>query len=65
MIRPGSQSDFQFIPKVSAGIEVRALCSLVKFFYIKLFLFVFINRGIFMLKQEKGLPQTVATKLEA
>jgi hypothetical protein len=35
-IRPGSQSGFQFIPKVFDGVEVRALCRPVKFFHTDL-----------------------------
>jgi hypothetical protein len=32
-ISPGLQSAFQFFPKVLDGVEVRALCRLVKFFH--------------------------------
>ena len=50
-IRPGSQSAFQFIPKVFDGIEARALCRPVKFFHADLdkpFLYrsCFVHRGI-------------------
>jgi hypothetical protein len=41
-IRPGSQSAFQFIPKVFDGVEIKALCRPVKFFHTdlnKLFLY--------------------------
>ncbi len=36
VIRPGSQSMFQFIPKVLDGVKVRALCRPVMFFQTKL-----------------------------
>jgi hypothetical protein len=60
---------FQFIPKEFDGVEVRALCRTVNFIHTvleKTFLYGphFMHRGIVMLKQEKGLPQTVAIKLE-
>ena len=60
-IRPGSQSAFQFIPKLFDGVEVRALCRLVKFFHTDLnkqFLYGprFVHRGIVMLKQERAFP---------
>jgi hypothetical protein len=69
-IRPGSQSVFQFIPKVLDGVEVRALCRAVKFFHTVLnkpFQYGprFVHRGIVMLSLGNGLPQTIATKLEA
>jgi hypothetical protein len=52
------------------AVEVRSLYRPVKFFhtdFYKPFLYAprFVRRGIVMLKQENGLPQTVATKLEA
>ncbi len=34
--KPGSQSPFQFIPKVFDGVEVRVLSGPVKFFHVKL-----------------------------
>ena len=54
LIRPGSQSVFQFIPKLVNGVEVRALCRPVKFFHTDLdkpFLYGhhFVHRGIVML----------------
>ena len=60
-IWPGSQSAFQLIPKVSDGVEVRALCMPVKFFHTDLdkpFLYGprFVHRGI-MLKQERAFPK--------
>ena len=65
----GSQSVFQFIPKVFDGVEVRALCRPVKLFHTDLnkpFLygphFVHDHSNA---ETGKGLPQTVATKLEA
>ena len=62
MIRPGSQSAFQFIPNSLDGVEVRALCRPVKFFHTdldKLFLYGpwFVHRGIVMLKQERAFPK--------
>ena len=55
-------SAFQFIPKVLDGVEVRALCRLVKFFHTNLdkpFIFGhrFVHRGIVMLKQERAFPK--------
>ncbi len=66
-IRPGS---FQFIPKVFDGVEVRALCRPVKFFHNqtgkKISLQTWLcAQGHFCVETEKGLPRTVATKLEA
>jgi hypothetical protein len=67
VIRPGSQSAFQFIPKLMDAVEVRALCRPVKFFHTNLdkpFLYGprFVHWGIVMLKQEmafsKLLPQS-------
>ena len=60
-IMPGSQSVFQFIPKVFDGVEVRALCRPVKFFHSDLdkpFLYVprVVHWGIVMLKQERAFP---------
>ena len=60
-IRPGSQSAFQFIPKVFNEVEVRALCRPVKFFHTDLdkpFLYghCSMHRGIVMLKQERAFP---------
>ncbi|KAK6303711.1 hypothetical protein J4Q44_G00261650 [Coregonus suidteri] len=68
-IRPGSQSVLQFIPKVFDGVEVRALCRPVKFFHTDLdkpYLYgpCFVH-GHCLAETGKGLPQTVATKLEA
>ena len=62
MISPGSQLEFQFIPKVFDGVEVRALCRLVKFFHTDLdkpFLYGphFVHVDIVMLKQERGFPK--------
>ena len=51
----GSQSTFQFIPKVFDGVEVRPTCRLVKVFHTDL------DHA----EAGNGLPQTVATKLEA
>ena len=56
------QSAFQFIPKVFDGVEVRALCRPVKFFYTDLdkpFLYGphFVHRSIVMLKQERAFPK--------
>ena len=58
----GSQSAFQFIPKVFDGVEVRALCRPVKFFHTDLnkpFLYGprFVHSGIVMLKQERAFPK--------
>ena len=60
--RLGSQSAFQFIPKVFDGFEVRALCRSVKFFQNDLdkpFLYRprFVHGGIVMLKQERAFPK--------
>jgi hypothetical protein len=60
---------FQFIPKVFDGVEVRALCRPVKFLHTDLnkpFLYGhrFVHGGDYA-ETGKGLPQTVATKLEA
>ena len=60
---------FKFIPKVFDGVEVRALCKPVKFFHTDLdkpFLFGprFVQQGPCHAETGKGLPQTVATKLE-
>ena len=62
MIRSGSQSAFQFVPKVFDGVEVRALCRLVKIFHTDLdkpFLYgpLFVHGGMFMLKQERAFPK--------
>ena len=68
-IRPGSQSTFQFMPKVFDGVEVKALCRPVKFFHTDLnkpFPYgPLCARGHCHAETGKGLPQTVATKLEA
>ena len=69
-VGPGSQTVFQFIPKVFDGVEVKALCRPVKFFHTHLdkpFLYGprFVQGGIVMLKQDRGIPQTVATRKEA
>jgi hypothetical protein len=61
-VRLGSQSAFQFIPKVFDGVEVRALCRLVKFFHTDLdkpFLYVprFVHEVIVVLKQERAFPK--------
>ena len=61
-MRFGSQSAFQFIPKVFDGVEVRVLCRPVKFFHTVLdkpFLYgpPFVHGGIVMLKQERGFPK--------
>ena len=65
--RPGSQSAFQFIPKVLDGVKIRALCRPVKFFHTDLdksFMYGlhFVHRVIVMLKQERAflklLPQS-------
>lgn len=57
----GSQSTFQFILNVVSGVEILALCRSLKFHHTKLFKLClyglcFVHRGIFMLEQEKGLP---------
>jgi hypothetical protein len=66
VIRPDSQSVFQFIPKVFDVVEVRAMCRSVKFFHTefdKPFLYGprFVHGGIVKLKQERAfsklLPQ--------
>ena len=62
VIRPGSQSAIQLIPKVFDGVEVRALCRPVKFFHTDLdkpFLYgpCFVHGGIVMLKQERAFPK--------
>ena len=59
----------QFIPKMFDGVEVRALCRPIKFFHtdwqtISVWATLYVG-GIVILKKGKGLPQTVATKLEA
>ena len=64
MIRPGSQSAFQFIPKVFDRVEVRALCMPVMYFHNDLdkpFLYgpSFVQGGIVMLKQERAFPNCV------
>jgi hypothetical protein len=61
-VKPGSQSAFQFIPKMFDGVETRALCRPVKFFHTDLdkpFLYRprFVHRGIVILKQEKAFPK--------
>ena len=61
-IRPGSQSEFQFIPKVFIGVEVRSLCRSVKFFDTDLdkqFLYGprFVYRRIVMQKQERAFSK--------
>ena len=67
MIRPGSQSAFQFILKLFDGVEVRALSRPVKFFHTDLdkpLLYGprFVHGGIVMLKQERAflklMPQS-------
>ena len=66
-IRPGSQSAFQFIPKVFDGVEVRALCRPVKFFHTdKPFLYGLrlVHEGHCHAETGKVLPQTVVTNLE-
>ena len=62
MIRPGSQSVFQLIPKVFDGVEGRALCRPVNFVPTDLdkpFLYRphFVHGGIDMLKQEMAFPK--------
>jgi hypothetical protein len=57
VIRPDSQSAFQFIPKVFDWVEVRALCRPVKFIHTDLhkpFLYEprFVHMDIDMLKQK-------------
>jgi hypothetical protein len=61
-IRPGSQSVFQFIPKVFDGFEVKVLCRPVKFFHTdpnKRFLYVplLFARGNYHTETAKGLPK--------
>jgi hypothetical protein len=61
VIRPGSLSVFQFIPKVLDGVEVRDLCRPVKFFHTNLdkpFLYEprFVHRGIVMLNRKGPSP---------
>ena len=61
-MRSGSQSAFQFIPKVFDGVEVRALSRPVKFLHTdldKLFLSrsYFVHRSIVLLKQERAFPK--------
>ena len=58
----GSQSMFQFIPKVFDVVEDRPLCRPVNFFHTDLnipFLYVpcFVHGGIVMLKQERAFPK--------
>jgi hypothetical protein len=60
----------QFIPKVFDGVEVRALCKPVKFLHTDVDKTISVwtslcARGHSQAKTGKGLPQTVATKLEA
>ena len=62
VISPGSQSAFQFIPKVFDVVEVRALCRPVKFLHTNLDKLVlygprFVHGGIVMLKQERAFPK--------
>ena len=62
MIRPGSQLEFQFIPKLLDGVEVRVLCRPVKFFHTDLdkpFMYgpCFIHSGIVMLRQQRAFPK--------
>ena len=59
---PGSQSAFQFIPKVFNGVEFRALCRPVKFFHTDLdkpLLYGprFVHGDIVMLKLERAFPK--------
>ena len=63
LIRPGSQSAFQFIPKVFDRVEVKALRRPIKFFHTKLFLYgpCVVHRGIVLLKRQRAFPQTVTT----
>ena len=61
---PGSQSAFQFIPKVFDWVEVRALCRPVKFFHSYLdkpFLYGphFVYWGIVILKQERAYSSSI------
>ena len=61
-IKAGSQSTFQFIPKMFDGVEVRAMCRPVKFFHNDLdksFLIGphFAHGCIVMLKQERAFPK--------
>ena len=61
-MRSGTQSEFQFIPKVFDGVEVRALGRPVKFFHTNLdktFLFRprFVPGGIVVQKQERAFPK--------
>ena len=61
-IRPGSQSAFQWIPKVTDGVEFRGLCRPVKFFHTALDSPVlygprFVQMGLVMLQQEMALPK--------
>ena len=62
MIRPGSQSAFQFIPKVFNKVKVRVMCRRVKFFHTDLHKpFPYgpriVHGGIVMLKQERAFPK--------
>ena len=59
-IRPGSQSAFQFIPKVFDGVQVRALFRPVKLFHTDLHKpFLYESRFVHgvMLKQKKTFPK--------
>ena len=63
----GSQSTFQFIPKVFDGVEVRDLCKPVKFFHTNLdkpFLYGprFVHGGIVMLTQERAFSKLLPQK---
>ena len=59
-IRPGSQSAFQFFPKVFDCVEVRALCRPVKFFHTDLDKpFLYGPRFVhWHAETGKGLPQS-------
>ena len=64
-IRPGSQSEFQFISNMFNGVEFRALCRPVMFFHTDLekpLLYGphFVHGGIVLLKQEMAFPKLFA-----
>ena len=68
-VRHGSQSTFQFIPKVFNGVEVRALCRPEVLSHrsqqtICVWTSIY-AQGHCHAEKGKGLPRTVATKLEA
>ena len=53
-VEPGSQSAFQFIPKVFNGVKVRALCRPIKLFHTDLNNLISVHFTITALTVDRG-----------